>query len=265
MRKGKKKTDPASFSPFSEKALKARTTLVFLLFLSLALFIITTKQHDWKMSLGIWTMGIITPCLFRIPLLNPLKKMGFVFPFVAVTMIIHAFFTPGTLLFHWGGVMLTREGLENGLWVSHKIAFLFWISFVICGHIPENTFYQWMGTVSRFPGLRRSPVRLWIITLFLLLRWLILLPVSWKTRLSETLKGLKGKRVRLVKGIESLPEILKRDILELDSWIGLLILRGYAEGVLWIADNRVQPWQLTDWFLLTSVIALWIGWGFYLK
>jgi hypothetical protein len=122
-----------------------------------------------------------------------------------------------------------------------------------------------MGAVSRLPGFNKLPVRLWMITLFLLLRWLGLLPVSWKTQLAETLKAVRGNRMRIIRGVEVLPQILKRDILELDSWVDLLILRGYGEGVLWIADSRSEPWRPADWGLLAGVFALWAVWGFCVK
>jgi len=265
LRRGGKKTDLASSLFFFRETTPVRSSLTLFLFLSLALFMLTVRRFDWDITLGVWAIGVAAPCLFSMPLLPRLKKMGIVLPFILITILIHALFTPGTLIAHRGDLMITREGIEKGLWISHKIVFFFWISFIVSESVPENALFRWMGVISRLPVLNKLPVRLWMITLFLLLRWLGLLPIFWKRRLTEALKDVRGKRARIIRGVEALPGILKQDILELDAWVDLLILRGYGEGVLWIADSRSGAWRPADWFLLTGVFALWAAWGFYMK
>ncbi len=229
--------------------------------ISIISFIIEAKQRIWQTALLPWALLLLLVTLDHSHLLNAMKKILYVTPFLALSLFFHAFFTPGNILFSVGHLYITREGLIQGIWITQKLAFFFCVSFGLTSGISSLFIFQMMDRLNRLPILNLFGIRQHILTLFLILRWLRVLPLSWKHQLTEIMKDAEGKTTKTTLILRSLPQILKKDFLQMDRRSALFIARGYAEGILRIAETPFDPLSRKD--LVISWVIL-ISWGFYI-
>ncbi len=188
-------------------------------------------------------------------------RLAGVLPFLCLALLLNAFFTPGTILLRVGPLFLTKEGLTEGAWITQKLAFLFYLSFLISTTVSGLFLFQLIARLKRFPFAGKLNLRLWILSLFLILKWLRLLPATWKAEIAETFeKGDSGIK-KTLKGLRALPGILGKEIDHLEEWNRLLVLRGYAEGILILSESPFPPLRARDVPLLLAIL---IGWGIWL-
>lgn len=262
MKMGREKPISPSPPPVMSPSLRIHPGVILIANLSLIIFIITTRRYDWKLASGLWIGSLILSLLESPQPLKPIKKMSFAFPFLLITLAIHALFTSGTVLFRLGNIFITKEGIFHGIWITQKLAFFFWISLVITSNVPASILFQLMGRLSNLYIFRR--VRLWIIALFLIIRWLHILPISWRKQLSEHIKDVPGKFRKTLSGLRYLPQLVRETLTQIDQWNTLLVLRGYSEGILWIADSPMPPLKRLDTLIMLIISLLWGLWIVYL-
>ena len=261
MKKGKETSSTVSSFPFlfSNTQTHSGVTL-FACLLFLVLFI-AASRYNWVVSLYLW---LATFALSLLSCSHPLKlaaRMAGILPFLCLALILHAFFTPGTILWSVGSFCLTKEGLVEGAWISQTLGFFFYISFVITAGVSSHFLFRVLERFSRLSLLRFLNLRLGILALFLILRWLRILPVSWKRQVTEAIRGEPDRFTRLIKGLRQIPLIFLKEITMIRQWSQLLIVRGYAEGVLIIAGSPFMPLRLKDIIVLTGafiVSGLWL-------
>lgn len=264
MRKGREKTPTVSSFPFWFSVSRTHPGLNLLTALSLVIFVLTIPSRDWIAAIGLW---IVTLTFSFIASLHPgknLLKMAGILPFLCLALLFHAFFTPGTILLHIGPLYVTRDGLAEGAWITQKLALFFFLSFLITSSVSSLFIFQLMARARRLPLLRRLNLHLWIIALFLILQWLRILPTSWSLQVSEVIKGEPSRIRRTLKGLGHFPLIFRDEIKRMGRWSQLLVLRGYAEGVLILSQNplpALKPRHLPP----AMVICLaWVVWLYYI-
>jgi len=262
--KGREKPARISSFPFLFPSPRIHPGVYIFANLSLTTFVITTRRYDWKIAVFLWVATLVLSFSGCPQPLKPLRKMAFALPFLLLTLFFHAFFTPGTVLFGLGNLFATREGVLKGIWVSQKLAFFFWNSFVITSSVSSAVFFQFLGRSSRFTLFGTNRIRLWIIALFLVIRWLRLLPISWKRQLSEHIKDEPGKLRKTLKGLQYLPQLVGKNLTQMEHWNDLLVTRGYAEGILWIADSPMSSLKGWDSLILMFIFLAWGLWIAYL-
>ncbi|RTZ91963.1 MAG: hypothetical protein DSY91_04345 [Deltaproteobacteria bacterium] len=187
-----------------------------------------------------------------------------ILPFLILALILHAFFTPGTILWHVGPLYMTKEGLREGAWIMQKLGFFFYLSFVITSGIPSRFLFQLLERLGRFPPFKKLNLRLWILSLFLIVRWLRILPASWKFRVSEAVRHEPGRLGKTLKGLRHIPLILRAEVSGMGLWVQCLVLRGYAEGILVLAETPLPPLKTRDLLIISGIFLAWTGWIIYL-
>jgi len=260
VKEGREKTPTVSSFPFLSPASRTHPGINLLTAVSLVIFVLTIPSRDWIAAIGLW---IVTLTFSFIVSLHPgknLLKMAGVLPFLCLALLFHAFFTPGTILLHIGPLYVTRDGLAEGAWITQKLAFFFFLSFLITSSVSSLFIFQLMARAGRLPLLRRLNLQLWIIVLFLILQWLRVLPTSWRLQVSEVIKGESSRIRRTLKGLGHLPLIFRDEIKRMGRWSQLLVLRGYAEGALTIAGSPLPPLKAKDSLALVGVFAIWMLW-----
>ncbi len=262
--KGRKHGTLSASFPFLFSAPRIHPGVFLLANLSLIVFVITTRRYNWKITVWLWAISFLLLFLCSPRFKSVLKKMVFVLPFLALSLFFHAFFTPGAILFGLGHLFVTREGLCQGAWITQKLAYFFWVSFALTSAVPGMFLFQIMGCLSRFPVLKMFKIRLGIIVLFLIMRWLRVLPLSWKEQLHAFTRDTTGKLGKTIKGLQLLPQILGNELIHLDRWTTLLIFRGYGEGILWIADGPFPPLRRKDILIFWGILVAWGFWIAYL-
>ena len=231
--------------------------------LSLIVFSLWASCCHWRLMTFLWGGGLLLAILDAPRPLLALKKMRYVLPFLGVSLFFHLFFTPGTCLFRIGPFLATREGLTQGCWITQKLAFLFSVSFVLIAGIPRFFLFQIAGHLRHFPVMRHLRITSGILILFLILSWLRILPQNWKNQLQRTSHVSEGKSRKLIEGLKTLFQLIRRDIAELDGWMTLFVLRGYAEGVLWTADAPFSPLNRMDKMIILGTLGAWGLWIFF--
>ena len=260
MKKGKEKSSTASSFPFLFS--NARTHSGVTLFgclLFLALFI-ATQRYNWLTALSLW-ITIFILSLISCP--RPLKlvvRMAGILPFLCLALLLHAFFTPGAILWSVGGFYLTKDGLIEGAWISQTLGFFFYISFVITAGTSSFFLFRVLERLSRLSFLRLLNLRLGILVLFLILRWLRILPISWKRQVTEAMRGEPERLNKLIKGLRQIPLIFLKEITRTRQWSQLFIARGYAEGVLILSESPFTPLRLKD---IAVLIGIFIATAFW--
>ena len=228
--------------------------------LSLIIFSLTLSCCRWGGMALIWS-GVFLLAALNVPRpLHTLKKSAYALPFLGISLFFHLFYTPGSILFRIGPLLATREGLSQGCWITQKLAFLFCASLVLISGTPGTFPFQLAGRLSHLPLLRRARIRTGILILFLILRWLRILPWRWKKQIQEQTDMAKGKRGKLILGLKALPGLIGQDLSTLDRWLNLFISRGYAEGILRIADASLPPCKWLDIVTGLGTVAAWGYW-----
>ncbi len=228
---------------------------------SLVIFSLSASCCRWLLAILLWGGLLLLAILNAPPSLHALKKMRYVLPFLGVSLFFHLFFTPGTLFFRIGPLLATREGLSQGWWITQKLAFFFSVSFVLVAGIPSSFLFQVAARLRHFSLLNHLRITSGLLILFLILRWLRILPQSWKKQLQEPACLSEDKYANLMRGLKMLPRLIRRDITDLDGWITLFVSRGYAEGVLWVADAPFVSFNRKD---LMVILATLVAWGFWI-
>ncbi len=225
--------------------------------LSLAAFMLGLPTQAWRAAGLVWAGCAVLGAFGSPRFTTVIKRMGFTLPFLIFSMFFHLFFTPGTFWFSLGPLHATLDGLRQGAWITQKLAFFFWVSLIVTASRFGLFPFQALERASRLPLLKKTRMRLGIIVLFLILRWLRVLPLSWKRQLQALLKESEGKFEKTRKGLRHLPRILGHDLIHLDTWVTLFIARGYEEGILRLAETPIPPLTRTDLLILTGTCAAW--------
>ena len=260
MKEGREKTPTVSSFPFLSPNSRTHPGVNLLTALSLVIFVLTIPAHDWIATAGLWAIALAFSFIACMHPGKNLLKMAGVLPFICLALLFHALFTPGTILLHIGPLYITKDGLAEGAWIAQKLAFFFFLSFLITSSVPSLFLFQLMARAGRLPVLRRLNLQLWIIVLFLILQWLRVLPASWKLRISEATKEESGRIRKTLKGLGRLPLIFREEIERMGKWSQLLVLRGYAEGVLTIARGPLPPLKAKDGLVFAGVFVTWMLW-----
>ena len=263
MKEGRKSLR-GSFSPLASYPLKMHPGVALLCYLSFMVFFATLCRFDWTTAAVLWGMILFLPRITTSKFYGLIKRMAAIFTFLLLALSLHAFFTPGTILWHTPIFNLTKEGLIQGVWIAQKLAAFFWISFAITASIPSLFLFQCLGALKRSRLFRSIDFGAWIIALFLITRWLLILPSAWKKQLAGAIKSEPVKIKRIFKGLRLIPQVLGKDLRRIRPWIDLLVLRGYAEGALWISDTPLPRLTRKDKVMLGSLLVAWGGWAAYL-
>ena len=95
---------------------KILSTLLFISSIFLA------ESYAAYAMLLVFTVGCVI--LSRIPAAMILRSLRPLWIIIAITVAIHFFSTPGTVLWSWGFLTLTREGLNQGVLMAARLVFL---------------------------------------------------------------------------------------------------------------------------------------------
>ncbi|MGI6712072.1 MAG: energy-coupling factor transporter transmembrane component T family protein [Bacillota bacterium] len=101
---------------------RVKITCVFLYFLVLFLSV------DYFTYALLLMFSAIVIKISRVPLRTIVKALKPILIFVVMTAFLHFFFTPGTELFRWKIVKVTREGLDKGVFMSLRLILLIGVS-----------------------------------------------------------------------------------------------------------------------------------------
>ncbi len=100
--------------------LDPRTKMVFILFFMISLF-------STKSSVGYLFIGIITSLLIglsKVPVKFILKGLKPLMILISFTFLIHLFFTAGNIIFSFGPLKITLEGLRQGIFITLRLIYL---------------------------------------------------------------------------------------------------------------------------------------------
>ncbi|MCL2496332.1 MAG: energy-coupling factor transporter transmembrane protein EcfT, partial [Clostridiales bacterium] len=78
----------------------------------------------WPAYFALTLVFALTLAISRIPFPALLRGLKLIFIFVLLTMILNAFFTPGTALWSWRSFTLTKEGLNHGAAMGLRLLLL---------------------------------------------------------------------------------------------------------------------------------------------
>jgi len=260
VKKGKEKGATVSSFPFLSSPPRPHAGVNLLICLSFAAFVLSTPARHWIAAATLWVGTLLYNTIgCRSPRKNLIRMTG-VLPFLCLAFLFHAFFTPGTILRHIGPFYVTREGLAEGAWITQKLAFFFFLSFLTTSSVSALFLFQLMERAGRYLPLKRLDPRLSILALFLVLRWLSTLPLSWKDQIARATAGETGSMKRTAKGLRCLTGIFRNEIDRLETWILVFVTRGYAEGVLLLAEAPLPPLQSRHLFSLAVLGLAWMAW-----
>ena len=258
--KGRKQVSTAAAFPLLFEASRVHPGVFLFASFSFIFFMLAISPFAWRISVSLWfactLLGFFNSSRFT----KAAKRMIYALPFLGFSMFFHLFFTPGTFRFSLGPLHATLEGLRQGVWITQKLAFFFWISLLVTSANLGLFPYQVFERASRLPVLRRTGIRMGIIVLFLILRWHRVLPASWKKQFQQLQKVGSGRFEKTRKKLRHLPQILSHDLIDLDRWVTLFIARGYEEGILRLAETPLSPFSRADTLILCGTC---ISWGMF--
>ncbi|MEN6564977.1 MAG: energy-coupling factor transporter transmembrane component T [Veillonellales bacterium] len=104
--------------------LDPRTKILFTLSFISSIFLAESSFSYLSLTAFIVILVLIS----RIPLGMVLKSLKPLWMIVALTLAIHLVTTPGTVLYSWGPVAVTQEGVRQGLLMSGRLVFLIIVS-----------------------------------------------------------------------------------------------------------------------------------------
>ena len=76
--------------------------------------------------LFLFTVGAII--VARIPMLLAVKSVKPLWIIIVLTFFVHIFWTPGTVLYHWGPLSITLEGLRQAIMMSARLVLIILLS-----------------------------------------------------------------------------------------------------------------------------------------
>ncbi len=264
MEEGGENTKGVFSPPFFEEVDAFHPFSLSGVFFTLFAFFLTVKAYDWEMVGCLWLGTVIVPFWGCRNVRASSRRWLLVSPFLLIAFLLHVFYTPGRIVGHWGPFFATAEGVREGAWVAQKLAAYFWLSFLVTSNVDEFFFFQLLGRIRRLRLVRRCSLGLWMMALFLILRWLAVLPARWVRQVKGALKDVRGRYRKVLEGGRLLPVVLKEDVRRIHQWLDLFVLRGYAEGILWISETPFAPLSKKDRIVFFFLLVSWGGWLIYL-
>ncbi|ATW27143.1 energy-coupling factor transporter transmembrane component T family protein [Candidatus Formimonas warabiya] len=104
--------------------LDPRTKISAVFFFIIALFF----AHDYYSYFVAILFSLLLIFLSRVPIKILLRGLKPIFIFVIITAFIHLFFTPGTEIWRWKILKLTKEGLDQAIFMSIRLILLIGVS-----------------------------------------------------------------------------------------------------------------------------------------
>ena len=104
-----------------------RGKIIAVMLYMIALFVINNTVGYWSMV----AVSILIVLISQVPLkffLKGLKPMVFI---VILTVVLQMFMTPGEILWQWGFLRLTREGIKQAIFMGTRLVLLVGITSVL--------------------------------------------------------------------------------------------------------------------------------------
>ncbi len=93
--------------------------------ISTILFITSIFMAQSYVAYGVITaFTIFVILLSQLPFRLIFRSIRPLWVILVLTFVIHMFFTPGTVIYHYGVVLVTQEGLKNGTLMTGRLVFL---------------------------------------------------------------------------------------------------------------------------------------------
>lgn len=109
-------------SPIHSLDPRTKITCVFIFIIALFL------AYDYYSYANTIIFSLIMIVLSRVPLKTILKALKPIIIFVLITALIHAFLTPGTEVWRWGVLKVTKEGLNQAVFTACRLILLIGVS-----------------------------------------------------------------------------------------------------------------------------------------
>jgi len=147
--------------------------------------------------------------LSRVPFRLMLRSMRAILVILVITFIISALFTPGTELWRAGAVKITREGLNSGIYMSLRLAYLVIGASVMTLTTTPNKLTDGMEKGLGFLKIFRIPVHELAMMMSIALRFIpILMDELDKIIKAQKARGADFESHDLVKRVRGLVPIL---------------------------------------------------------
>lgn len=105
-------------------SLDPRTKIICVFLFITALFF----AHDYYSYLLALLFSLLLVAISRVPLPTLIRGLKPIIIFVLITALLHIFLTPGTEVWHWKGLKITREGLDQAVFMALRLILLILVS-----------------------------------------------------------------------------------------------------------------------------------------
>lgn len=105
-------------------SLDPRTKIICVFLFIIALFF----AHDYYSYLNAVLFSALIIFVSRVPMSTLIKGLKPILIFVIITALIHAFLTPGTVIWQWKFFKVTREGLDQAVFTALRLILLIAVS-----------------------------------------------------------------------------------------------------------------------------------------